>query len=119
MWQKINNFVDKNTILSAFLITAFFLLLLTAVGLPTMQGTMELKIGMPILTAYYHSICHAKESRSEDFRISVLIDGPFWVHRLLYHMHVSNYGRRLCIIDSIMAVVCKSVATHNYVTERS
>jgi hypothetical protein len=52
MWGKINNFVRANTILTAFLLTAFFALLLAAVGLPTMQGGMERKIGMPILTVY-------------------------------------------------------------------
>jgi len=52
MWQKINNFVRANAILSAFLFSAVFLLLSVAVGLPTMQGGMERKIGMPILTVY-------------------------------------------------------------------
>ena len=52
MWQKINNFVRANAILSAFLFSAVFLLLSVAVGLPTMQGGMEREIGMPILTVY-------------------------------------------------------------------
>ena len=52
MWRKINNFVRMNAILTAFLLTAFFMLLSTAVGLPTMQGGMERNIGMPIMTVY-------------------------------------------------------------------
>jgi len=38
--------------MSAFLFVVLFTLLLTAVGLPTMQGGIELNVGMPILTAY-------------------------------------------------------------------
>ena len=52
MWQKINSFVRANTVLSAFFFSAVFLLLSVAVGLPTMEGGMERKIGMPILAAY-------------------------------------------------------------------
>jgi len=52
MWQKINRFVRASTVLSAFLFSVLFLLLSVAVGLPTMQGGMERKIGMPILTVY-------------------------------------------------------------------
>ena len=52
MWQKINAMVRTKTILSAFLLSAFFVLLVSAVGLPTMQSGMEQKIGMPIFTMY-------------------------------------------------------------------
>ena len=52
MWHKINSFVRANTILSAILLAAFFVLLATAVGLPTMQGGMKQKTGMPIMLVY-------------------------------------------------------------------
>ena len=52
MWQKINGFVRANTVISSLLIVVFFMLLSTAVGLPTMQGSLEQKTGMPIMMVY-------------------------------------------------------------------
>ena len=52
MWQRINDLVNKHTIFSAFLLSAFFTAILTLVGLPTMQGTMEQNIGIPIMLVY-------------------------------------------------------------------
>jgi len=52
MWKKINDFVCRYRVLSAFLCAVLFVVLLTLVGLPTMQGTMEVKTGMAILTVY-------------------------------------------------------------------
>ena len=52
MWQRINEFVRSNTVLSAFFITAFFSLLSMPVGLKTMKSDMDIRVGMPIFLLY-------------------------------------------------------------------
>jgi membrane protease YdiL (CAAX protease family) len=49
MWDKINNFVRANTILSAFLLTTLFMLPIMAAGITFITG-MEYTVGLPIFT---------------------------------------------------------------------
>ena len=48
----IKGFVDKYTVFSAFLFSLLFTVITALVGLPTMQGDMEQKTGMPIFALY-------------------------------------------------------------------
>ena len=48
----LNNFVGKYTVFSAFLFSLLFTAMAALVGLPTMQGNMEQKTGMPIFALY-------------------------------------------------------------------
>ena len=53
MWQKINNFVQKHTVLSVFLLLVLLLLLTTAGGLSIIAGDIvEETVGMPIFIVY-------------------------------------------------------------------
>lgn len=53
MWQRVNNFVRKHTVLSAFLFAALFTLLTAAGGLPLMSNpAMDQRIGIPAFTVY-------------------------------------------------------------------
>ena len=53
MWQKINDFVQRHTVFSVFLLLVIFLLLTMVAGLQIIAGNkVEDAIGMPIFIVY-------------------------------------------------------------------
>ena len=52
MWGKMRDIFNRYTVLSVFLLVLFFTIMTTIVGLPTMQGSMDLESGMLTMTLY-------------------------------------------------------------------